>query len=659
MKKHFFFISILFLNFLIFAQDAEIVLPEVTTFISKSMEQKLVITAEEIEAAHFEDLSDVIESTGIQNLAYGPYGMENKPSVRGFTDETVRVVVDGICVNNAQYGTFDFSSINMATIERIEIVRGGFTEGVEDEGAVGGVIYITTKKTADKNRLSAELAVKTFFNSERPVDSVFQKLNWSGNLSEATFLTAGLSAGFAANKYYYKIDKMGSLASGAFDGAVGIGSGVKGGPDGNAKGMRIKTRENSQVTDGHGNMAVTHYFGNGNYFSVSDSLYGGIKNTPGKATSKDSGVLRDYNNDVAFALWNPAVAGLFNLKNNLAWFCKNRFYKNDSGSEDSTHHINTLKYSGSVDFTSLAGGRLRQLAGLSFDYTNLDSTNDGKHNQFSGVVKETTKFALGRGGKGGWTFSLPLAFKFCINDDKVNAAFVPKLGAAWESAGGLVRIFSDAYRMVQFPNMDDLFWQGGGFKGNPDLKPEFGWGADLGLALKGVTRGGTSLSGGVTLFSDYYKDKIKWGSGTTENLSSAYYFGLDFNFEADFLGRMICLSVNGEYLYNALLDESELTYGKQIMWTPDFVCSLNADFNFELIRLGASAQYTGLRYTSNMNVYYLQPYVLLNFVAEGAEIAGHFTPYVKLDNALNWLYQSVEGYPMPGISLTMGARYIF
>jgi outer membrane cobalamin receptor len=60
-----------------------------------------------------------------------------------------------------------------------------------------------------------------------------------------------------------------------------------------------------------------------------------------------------------------------------------------------------------------------------------------------------------------------------------------------------------------------------------------------------------------------------------------------------------------------------------------------------------------------MNVYYLQPYVLLNFVAEGAEIAGHFTPYVKLDNALNWLYQSVEGYPMPGISLTMGARYIF
>ena len=656
MKKLFFFVSIFIFDFLIFAKDEEILLPAVTTFITGSVENKLVITAEEIEAAHYEDLSDVIESVGIQNLAYGPYGMESKPSVRGFTDETVRVVIDGLCVNNAQYGTFDFSSVNLATIERIEIIRGGFTEGVEDEGAVGGVIYITTKKTADKNRLAAELSAKTFFTEDRPVDSIFQKINWSGNLGEATFLTTGLSINYAENRYTFKADKMGSLASGAFGGAKGIGTGVKGGPDAKAPGMKQKLRDNAQVTDAHANAALTHYFSDGNYFSISDIFYGGIKNVPGNANSKGAGLQRDFNNDASFALWTPAVAELFNLKNNFAWFCKNRFYREgvDAKDQESIHHINTLKYSGTVDFTSLAGGSLRQLAGLSFDYTNLDSTNDGKHNQFSGLVKETTKFAFD-----GWTFSLPLAFKFCLNDDKVNAAFVPKLGLAWESSSGRIRVFGDLYRMVQFPNMDDLFWQGGGFKGNPDLKPEYGWGADLGFALQGVTESGTELYGGLTLFSDYYKDKIKWGSGTTENLSSAYYLGLDFNFGADFLSRLICLSLQGEYLYNCLLDDSELTYGKRIMWTPDFVCSLNADFNFELVRLGASAQYTGLRYTSNLNIYYLQPYLLLNFVAEGAEIAGHFTPYIKLDNALNWYYQAVEDYPMPGISLTIGARYIF
>ena len=104
-----------------------------------------------LEAEHIESLSQVIERCGIQNLSYGAYGLESKPSIRGFTDETVRVVIDGICVNNAQYGTFDFSAIDISAIEKIEIIRGGFTEGVEDEGAVGGVIYITTKKTDLKN----------------------------------------------------------------------------------------------------------------------------------------------------------------------------------------------------------------------------------------------------------------------------------------------------------------------------------------------------------------------------------------------------------------------------------------------------------------------------------------------------------------------------
>ena len=138
------------------AEDAEIILPEVTTYIPAAVERKIVLSAEMLEAEHLETLSAVMERCGIQILSYGPYGLDNKPSIRGFTDETVRVVIDGICVNNAQYGTFDFSSLNMAAVERIEIVRGGFTEGVEDEGAVGGVIYITTKKQEAGKKIRGE-----------------------------------------------------------------------------------------------------------------------------------------------------------------------------------------------------------------------------------------------------------------------------------------------------------------------------------------------------------------------------------------------------------------------------------------------------------------------------------------------------------------------
>ena len=57
-------------------------------------------------------------------LSFLVLSLESKPSLRGFTDETVRVVIDGVCVNNAQYGTFDFSSISLENIEKIEQIIG-------------------------------------------------------------------------------------------------------------------------------------------------------------------------------------------------------------------------------------------------------------------------------------------------------------------------------------------------------------------------------------------------------------------------------------------------------------------------------------------------------------------------------------------------------
>lgn len=653
MKHFLFLISILSFNFLIFAQDERIVLPDLTTYIYSSAEQKLVITAQDIEKAHCENLTELVERCGIQMLQYGPYGLDNKASIRGFTDETVRVVIDGICVNNAQYGTFDLSSINLAAVEKIEIVRGGFTEGVEDEGAVGGVIYITMKKLELKKSLKADLALKTFFNSELPLDSGFGKISFAGPLSEKTFINTSGTFNYAGNEYFYKLAKNYSLCEGPFGGSITTG---KDGGFYKGKEGTWKSEKNARVIDGHANAYLTHYFGNGNYFCFGDIFYGGYKNTPGATNSKDQGLQQDYNNNLSFTLWNPGVADLFNLKNNIVWLCNNRFYETFSGTEKSRHFINTIKYTGTADFTSLAGGHLQETAGLSADFTNLESTNDGNHIQFSGVIKETSKIATG----GGWSFSIPLAAKFCVNDNNANFAFVPKAGASWEK--GLWRVCADAYRMVQFPNMDDLFWEGGGYHGNPDLKPESGWGADLGFSINEIIAGSgkkqTLIKGGLTLFTDYYKDKIKWGSGTTQNLSSAFYCGLDFNFEADFFQGFWTLALNGEYLYNRLLDKSsEYTYGKRIMWTPDLVCTLTTALHFEKADISLTATYTGRRYTDNMNLYYLPPYVLINLSAQGSPIHEKIVPYIKADNLLNWQYQSVEGYAMPGVSLTIGCKY--
>ena len=95
------------------------------------------------------------------------------------------------------------------------------------------------------------------------------------------------------------------------------------------------------------------------------------------------------------------------------------------------------------------------------------------------------------------------------------------------------------------------------------------------------------------------------------------------------------------------------------MWTPDFVCTSVISLNLDPVKFSLSASYTGIRYLTNLNQNYLKPYVLVNLSAEGAAIGGKFVPFVKVDNLLNWQYQAVEGYPMPGISLTVGGRFTF
>jgi hypothetical protein len=51
----------------------------------------------------------------------------------------------------------------------------------------------------------------------------------------------------------------------------------------------------------------------------------------------------------------------------------------------------------------------------------------------------------------------------------------------------------------------------------------------------------------------------------------------------------------------------------------------------------------------------LDPYCLLN-INYNQDIGKHVTAFAVLRNALNSLYTSFAEYPMPGITLTIGAR---
>ncbi|MCR5187556.1 MAG: TonB-dependent receptor [Treponema sp.] len=586
-------------------EESKITLPQVVTYLPSSLETKITYDQEALEEMHLSDLPQLLESTGIQLLSYGPYGLEQKPSIRGFTDETVRVVIDGICVNNPMTGCFDFSAISLENVEKIEIIKGGFTEGTDDEGAVGGVIYITTKKQNIKKTFVSDTKLKTLFYQTSPLDTISQSLNYSGPLTDWLFIDTGLKATYARNDY----------------------------------------RDNdASIIDGQSNIQLTGYFGDGNSLSINNIFYGGYKHTPDVQYSTNQGILQDYNNNHTISLFTPNLCPLFTLKNTLTWLCNNRLY--DDVAESSKHYVNTLKYNATADF--YPWHNIKENAGLTLDYTYLNSTNDGIHSLFSGVIKETTKISLGKY----FSLSIPLTAKFSGQ----NFAFVPKLGLSLSFK--YLSVTLNGYRLILFPIMDDLYWQGAGFQGNPDLKPEKGWGADLVFDFKNKIMPLT-----LSFFTNYYESKILWTQvnnvWTTANLASAFYFGINLDFNLNLFQDHLIIKGNGEYLYTALLDKANpYTYGKRIMWTPDLTASLSISLNFQPVLFTLQANYTGLRYCSNMNITYLKPYTLVNAIFELKNL-NHLKPYIRVDNLLNTQYESIEGYPMPGISLTIGLKMTF
>lgn len=603
-----FFLIILSQSFLS-AQENIIILPDITTYIDSNIEQRQVFTAEDIADSNAESLNDFLENEGMQILTYGAYGLEAKPSIRGFTDETVRVFIDGVCVNNPQYGTTDFTSINIDDIEKIEIVRGGFSEKPGNEGAVGGTIYITTKKQSVQKSFTSDSSVKTFFNLNFPLDTFSQSFNYDTPLTDTSSLKLSLKGTFAENLFLF-----------------------------NNYQNKIKQRENSRVIDGSAGIKYLNFFGDGNSFSIGDNFYIGNKNCPGSENSTNIGLQKDYDNNLTINLYNPAVLDCLKMNNTLAWLYTVRFYDDTLGHTE--HYINTIKYKGTIE--TKPASFYFQNAGLLINLIDLQSTTDGNHFLFEFALTETSTFTF----LDHYTISIPLIFK----TSGKNCAFIPKLGlkADWK----YLDLILNFYRMVQFPNMDDLYWEDSVYHGNPDLKEESGWGAEFTANIFDC------LS--LCTFTNYYENKIQWAGNMPQNVSSAFYLGFDLIFKKSFFDGRLNLSANAEYLYTSLLNKnSPGTYGKRIMWTPDWTGSVTAKWKDKNYNIWINGSYVGKRYTSNANIYFMEPYFLLNAGGQMDIFTDNFifTPYLKLSNILNTDYEAVENYPVPRISLTLGLKF--
>lgn len=124
-----------------------------------------VVDEEQIRDAQPLSSADILRTVPFVNLEQnGSEGAPGSLTIRGGKPNLVLMLIDGIPVNdlsNLLGGSFDFSTLMLHDVERIEVVRGPLSSGYGSE-AMSGVINVITKPTHYESSMTAGMETGSF-----------------------------------------------------------------------------------------------------------------------------------------------------------------------------------------------------------------------------------------------------------------------------------------------------------------------------------------------------------------------------------------------------------------------------------------------------------------------------------------------------------------
>jgi len=161
--------------------------------LEKALASVTVISRADIERSQVTDVADLLsQQAGLDVVRSGSTGGNVSIFTRGSNSNHTLVLINGVRINTATQGNYDFSNLPLAMIERVEIVRGP-RAALWGSDAIGGVINIFTR---EKNTF-AEFRAGSYGRAE--VDVGFGYGDEKNNVGAV--LGYGSAEGFSATSF--------------------------------------------------------------------------------------------------------------------------------------------------------------------------------------------------------------------------------------------------------------------------------------------------------------------------------------------------------------------------------------------------------------------------------------------------------------------------
>jgi vitamin B12 transporter len=606
------------------------------TGVQETTQQVRTIDREEIDRVHAPELASLLElALDLPLTRYGPYGNAAGVNIRGFGSGRVAFLIDGVPVNSPQSGEFDLSMIDVNAIDHIEVVYGGSDTAYNVSGALGGLINIVTlKKEKPGLRLGGLVS-----NTAALPGSYYERDGTKKDPRMEDLLDsqkAALSMGMGAGDFSWSANVFANRAANHFiyQDYYGID----------------RRREHNEVWDS--GLSTSFFWDLPGWTSLATAgdFYYGDKNIPGPVTAASAGNQRDLSVRQNLSLDMPRV-GRDDLAAVLTLGYSGSRLDYEDPASDSLHRVHTMTAINRWSWYPLT--KLTLKAGGDYRFSYLDSTNIGVRDRHEGGFYLTAEYAPHK------RFLIIPSTKIIF--DANSLVPVPKLGLAFSVTDSLT-LKNNYFRSFKLPGFNDLYWGGDATaQGNPDLKPEDGIGADIGAEYR--FKNLFSLEG--TFYGSYIRNSIHWRSVNRVwkpvNVGEAAFFGLDTKIRGELPVSMgpvkkLILSLSYQYLLSYILTES-LTFSSNIRmpYMPMHTLGASLEIPWSTGSLLISGHYEGLRYTETLNIRRLDPHFVLNLNLN-QRLHKNLSAFAVLRNVLNQSYTSMLDYPMPGLTITLGAR---
>ena len=234
-----------------------------------------------------------------------------------------------------------------------------------------------------------------------------------------------------------------------------------------------------------------------------------------------------------------------------------------------------------------------------------------------------------------------------------------------------LKLGANASRNYRIPTLNDLYWNGEGGIGNPNLLPETSWSNEFTLGYANATQ---SFATKATGYSTVVSNWILWrpitsAVWTPDNVKQVWSRGVEATFSGFVPFKSIPLEWNVTYNFTKATNRKASDLGnvieidKQLFYTPVHDGTVYLKVSYQNLDWTLIHNYIGKQYTDgeNSEFFALPSYHILSAYLSRylhlAPFSGHLR--FEVNNLLNTNYENRRGYPLYGrnYSITLNIQF--